>query len=1247
MTCYALVIGIQKYGGSGFGDLGKSAGDAEAIAEILEAHGDFVEVIRLPRRWDGEKNRYEIAEVPLTGRELETAIVDFFEKVGGNEALIYFSGHGDQVSRMGRKKGYLVTSDCTTATVATDGIALEDLNGLILEAGFSNLVMLLDCCHSGSLLEKSQISTTLGAFRSGDRNYFLATACRGDEKAYEGAEYSLFTAAVLKALRSPGTDGRVRTSRLNQVIDDELRGSGQEPVVLKSGAEITLVTYTDGGDVESEPIDRLQMALEKLRPDYEILDKAFFEAVAAKVANNQARTQMLKLRSANWSMLFQGNYVARDQQGEALEMVLGLSQRTGISLLLIRGEPGAGKTALLRWLAYELFGQGKRVFHQKIQERFGWLEQLRGFSEAVGGEHFYVITDDVFRDESILVALQQNEFLFPMTLIGTTRQNEDRHGTLEGTEYETVCLDLAKPSEDEKERVLALPEVQEHLSGKSAAERQKLMNSPIMLVLMLQLSAGKSFDVLLWDIVKDLPNTDRQPLYQAFGVLCCFFQYGMMVPLEILHFCLPLSDYLEHSMLSGLEGLIDTVNYSGGYEGFIPVHELIAQTVMSLGIDSNGKQDSRCRSNDHQNPPYSWINRPSLLERNLGLIISNIDTTQENQKWWISSFLNRLAVNRELEVVCKILNGHSLFFERIQQTNTISTWATWQNTYSILDWNEDKQRCITPVLLTQPQFHPEWVYWLSVIQRFGNQIQQREAIVQAKTWLDTHTDTGNVWVKYLTLVENRGNQDQQREAIAQTKIWLDAHPNDGEVRTKYLGLVENLGSRDQQQEAIEQTKIWLDAHLNNYHVRNKYLGLVENRGNREQQQGAIVQTKIWLDAHSDAGEVRRQYLELVEHLGNREQQQEAIDQTKIWLDTYLEDETVRVKYLTLVENFGDREQQQDAIDQTKNWIDTHPDVGGNIRCKYLTLTYKTSQNKEFVRSVICEQWEWVAQQVQVEQTIWLTLLPALYHQKASDMYQAAINLVLTQHPENPYIICQVFGYFRDHLDYKTCHKLATYLSQSKLPIDEWQNYIHAASFFRDYDDIDLAESGYYFIIGESRKKLSQFPDLQKAIDFANLSYAQLLLSILKPKPDQALEKLGDILKRNPKHGFAHLIKAQAYQEKGSSFYIQAKFHFEKAIKFDQQKNGSFYLKYGYFYRYAVSDLANARDCLQKSLTQKPNLPASIELAELSAEDGNFKYSRFCLQSGLSITLITRPEKEEREKLNDRIIALKTLLNIPG
>ncbi len=244
MTRYALVIGIQKYGGAGFGDLEKPVQDAEAIAQILEKHGDFT-VTRLPKRWHNDKECYEVAEEQLTGTDLGKAIKDFFEQVGSNEALVYFSGHGFEVTDvMDHRSGYLVTSDCTTETVRNKGLPLDSLNRLILNARCSSLVLLLDCCHAGRLLEKSQITSALTAFNAGERNYFLATACRGHEKAYEGQEYSLFTEALIKALKTPGKDGFVRTSRLNHLIDEQLRDSGQEPVVLKSGGEITLAHYT-------------------------------------------------------------------------------------------------------------------------------------------------------------------------------------------------------------------------------------------------------------------------------------------------------------------------------------------------------------------------------------------------------------------------------------------------------------------------------------------------------------------------------------------------------------------------------------------------------------------------------------------------------------------------------------------------------------------------------------------------------------------------------------------------------------------------------------------------------------------------------------------------------------------------------------------------------------------------------------------------------------------------------------------
>ncbi len=271
MAKYALVIGIQKYGGNGFSDLKKPAADAETIAQILEKHGDFVKVKRSPSRWNQEKNSYEIAETKLDGKTLEQEITKFFEQVGNNEALIYFSGHGYQIEKLGNKKGYLVTSNCTTETVATHGIALDDLNNLILRTELSSLVVLLDCCHAGSLLEKNLISSSLTVFNS-KQNYFFATACRSHEKAYEGEEYSVFTNAILNALESPGIVG---TSQLHYFISRELRTQGQEPVFLHKGGDIILVT-----NPEKEDFTR----------DY----KSDQEITFSKVPNNEFITDIIK-----------------------------------------------------------------------------------------------------------------------------------------------------------------------------------------------------------------------------------------------------------------------------------------------------------------------------------------------------------------------------------------------------------------------------------------------------------------------------------------------------------------------------------------------------------------------------------------------------------------------------------------------------------------------------------------------------------------------------------------------------------------------------------------------------------------------------------------------------------------------------------------------------------------------------------------------------------------------------------------
>ncbi|MEH2359929.1 nSTAND1 domain-containing NTPase [Nostoc sp.] len=244
MTRYALVVGIAQYDNS-LGSLTKPTNDAEAVGRVLEEYGDF-QVKRLPQGWNSERNAYEVAAQRLNGENLGQGLEDFLKQADMKEALIYFSGHGFTVSdNLRKKKGYLGTSDCTSSTIATRGISLDSLNELILESNLSSLVVLLDCCHAGSILENNLMRHSMTAFNSSQKDYYLIAACRDFESSWEGKQYSVFTEALLKGLQvdNAGSDGKVSCDRLFDTINTELKHSGQEPIRMGWGVSITLVTY--------------------------------------------------------------------------------------------------------------------------------------------------------------------------------------------------------------------------------------------------------------------------------------------------------------------------------------------------------------------------------------------------------------------------------------------------------------------------------------------------------------------------------------------------------------------------------------------------------------------------------------------------------------------------------------------------------------------------------------------------------------------------------------------------------------------------------------------------------------------------------------------------------------------------------------------------------------------------------------------------------------------------------------------
>ncbi|MEQ8975656.1 MAG: caspase family protein [Coleofasciculus sp. C1-SOL-03] len=243
MARYALVIGIANY--NNFSNLEKAVVDAEAIAQRLERHGNFQEVKRLPRKWLNDENRWAVAsDKRLKGKELGDELRTFLlEQAVKNEAVVYFAGHGFPVSScLGVAEGYLATSDCTED--GRNAILLRHLNALIAQSDLSSLVILLDCCYAGTLLEKQLLQPTLTAFNT-KRDYYLITACRGFEKAYEGEDHGYFTRAIIKGLSVENADekGKVSGDRLFDFIASELKGSGQEPIRLGWGRSITLVQY--------------------------------------------------------------------------------------------------------------------------------------------------------------------------------------------------------------------------------------------------------------------------------------------------------------------------------------------------------------------------------------------------------------------------------------------------------------------------------------------------------------------------------------------------------------------------------------------------------------------------------------------------------------------------------------------------------------------------------------------------------------------------------------------------------------------------------------------------------------------------------------------------------------------------------------------------------------------------------------------------------------------------------------------
>jgi hypothetical protein len=271
---------------------------------------------------------------------------------------------------------------------------------------------------------------------------------------------------------------------------------------------------------------------------------------------------------------------------------------------------------------------------------------------------------------------------------------------------------------------------------------------------MLQLSEGKPFKQIIADIIKkDLPSTEQRPVYQVFGVICSFSQYGIAVPQEVVPLCIrnypieTIQDVVDRAEIIELAGLVETINKSG-HKHLRTIHELVAKTAM---------EPYRHRSND--NPPYPCRS----LERHLKSIMAQADEIPPTRKGWVSSTFRLLAINGEADLVCQLVHEFSDQIQLLQHQIRITAWFSWAEVYRLVGLLNEQNHCTSIILSSQPKNSSEWIDWLSFVEKRGTKQQKRESLIQLAAWLQEYPEDSHLHRRYFQMIKRYYKTVEQKK----------------------------------------------------------------------------------------------------------------------------------------------------------------------------------------------------------------------------------------------------------------------------------------------------------------------------------------------------------------------------------------------------------------------------------------------------------------------------------------------------
>ncbi len=560
---------------------------------------------------------------------------------------------------------------------------------------------------------------------------------------------------------------------------------------------------------------------------------AFFNEIDEKFLKSQQRKQitgMLGASIGDWSFVAQRLDIKRDVQKEIEHILAELEAWPAFMVIL--GEPGAGKSTLMRRIGMDIALKGRRVLElrpgmNRTQEWFSLVTNL-----SINDKPPILLIDDIFRCDGIEDLLKDP--LLDCIIIGTSRLNEDDSGAIQpvrGLKFLELPAKsdeghswpmIANPSQTELAELRKKPECKKYSNEEwSQLTTMKIGKERIiapLLVIMLQVAGGEPFDQIISDTLIRLKKKYIDT-YRAFGIICSFHRLGLSTPTELIvalnggykYIRRLKMDVLYNKKSCGARGLIFPEELSGNQELWRTAHELIAETAA---------QTEYC---DFIEDTYDDLT--NLAES------GDVDSSYQ-LPWVLLEMCNR----GEVEFFYRIDNKSESVFRKLVNNKNFMIWMQVFYRFARIDMVE---YCLDFLDFKEEENRRKY---LSILFKYGG---IKLAFSKIEMLLDEYKDDKGLIGIYMNKVGRCGNKDQINMAINRVSNYLKKI-DDPNIYCQYISFVANFGNEDQINIVNDKMCEWLDNHYIFTGLLRGYLSLLQKTRDEKRVSIGILKVLDWL-----------------------------------------------------------------------------------------------------------------------------------------------------------------------------------------------------------------------------------------------------------------------------------------------------------------------------------------------------------------------------------------------------------------